>query len=78
MMIPLPRFDRRAALGVLAAGLLLHTELLLAILAALPLVAIGLFLGNRVHIGLTPLQMQRLIGIMLLVSGTSLLWRAWV
>jgi len=61
----------------LVAGLLLHTELLLTILAALPLVALGLFLGNRVHIGISPLQMQRLIGIMLLVSGTSLLWRAW-
>ncbi|MBS1236482.1 MAG: hypothetical protein H6R46_1277 [Proteobacteria bacterium] len=62
----------------LVAGLLLHTELQLTILAALPLVALGLFLGNRVHIGLSPLQMQRLIGIMLLVSGTSLLWRAWI
>ena len=61
----------------LVAGLLLHVELLLTILAALPLVALGLFLGNRVHIGLTPLQMQRLTGIILLVSGTSLLWRAW-
>jgi len=62
----------------LVAGLLLHTELQLTILAALPLVALGLFLGNRVHIGLSPLQMQRLIGIMLLVSGTSLLWRVWI
>ncbi len=62
----------------LVAGLLLHTELLLTILAALPLVALGLILGNRVHIGLSPLQMQRLIGVMLIVSGTSLLWRAWI
>jgi uncharacterized membrane protein YfcA len=61
----------------LIAGLLLHAELLLTILATLPLVALGLFLGNRVHIGLSPLQMQRLIGMILLVSGTSLLWRAW-
>lgn len=62
----------------LVAGLLLHMELLRTILAALPLVALGLFLGNRVHVGLSPLQMQRLIGILLLVSGTSLLWRAWI
>ncbi len=61
----------------LIAGLLLHAELLLTILATLPLVALGLFLGNRVHIGLSPLQMQRLIGMILLVSGASLLWRAW-
>jgi uncharacterized membrane protein YfcA len=62
----------------LIAGLLLNTALLLSILAALPLVALGLFLGNRVHIGLSPLQMQRIIGSILLVSGTSLLWRALV
>ena len=60
------------------AGLLLHMELLLTILAALPLVALGLFLGNRVHLGLSTLQMQRLIGILLLVRGPSLLWHAWI
>lgn len=59
----------------LIAGLLLHTALL-TILAALPLVALGLFLGNRLHLGLSALQMQRLIGSILLVSGASLLWRA--
>lgn len=62
----------------LVAGLLLNAELLLAILAVLPLVALGLYLGNRVHIGLSAVQMQRILGGILLVSGTSLLWRAWV
>jgi len=61
----------------LIAGLLLDIGLLFAILAALPLVALGLFLGNRVHIGLAPAQMQRLLGGLLLISGTSLLWRSW-
>lgn len=61
----------------LIAGLFLDIKLLFAILAALPLVALGLFLGNRVHIGLAPAQMQRLLGALLLVSGTSLLWRSW-
>ena len=61
----------------LVAGLLFNTELLLATLAAVPLEALGLFLGNRVHIGLSAAQMQRIIGAILLVSGTSLLWRAW-
>ena len=60
----------------LIAGLLLNTDLLLAILAALPLVVLGLFLGNRMHIGLSPTQMQRTIGTILIVSGLSLLWRA--
>lgn len=61
----------------LAAGLLLNTELQLTILAAVPLVALGLFLGDRVHVGLSPAQMQRVMGSILLTSGTSLLWRAW-
>jgi hypothetical protein len=62
----------------LGAGLLLNQELWLTIFAAVPLVALGLFLGNRVHIGLSPAQMQRIMGGILLVSGTSLLWRSWV
>lgn len=61
----------------LATGLLLQLDVLLAIAGALPLVALGLWLGNRVHVGLSPTQMQRLLGALLLVSGTSLLWRAW-
>jgi len=59
----------------LITGLLLQIELLPALAMALPLVALGLFFGNRVHVGLTPAQMQRIIGIILLVSGSSLLWR---
>jgi hypothetical protein len=61
----------------LIAGLLLNLDLLIAIAGALPLVALGLWAGNRVHVGLTPTQMQRILGALLLTSGTSLLWRAW-
>lgn len=59
------------------AGLLLETSLLFAILAALPLVAVGLWLGNHVHLGIAPQAMQRLVGVLLVVAGVSLLWRAW-
>ena len=62
----------------LLVGLLLDTSLLLAILAALPLVAAGLWLGNHAHFGITALAMQRLIGAILVVAGMSLLWHAWV
>jgi len=41
--------------------------------AALPLMLLGLRLGGRVHLGIAPGQLQRLIGALLLVSGTSLL-----
>lgn len=59
------------------AGLLLNMELIMAILAALPLVAFGLYAGNRVHLGVSSGQMQRLIGAILVISGAALLWRAW-
>jgi uncharacterized membrane protein YfcA len=61
----------------LLAGLFMQTSLLLAILAALPLVAAGLWLGNHVHFGIAPQAMQRLVGMLLIVAGVSLLWRAW-
>jgi uncharacterized protein len=59
------------------AGLFHDLALFTATLAALPLVALGLWLGNHAHLGLTTAQMQRLIGALLLLSGASLLWRAW-
>lgn len=59
----------------LVSGLLLQLDLVFALAMALPLVALGLFLGHRVHVGLTHAQMQRIIGFILLVSGTSLLWK---
>lgn len=59
------------------AGLFHDVALIAATLAALPLIGLGLWLGNCVHVGLTPARMQQLIGALLLVSGTSLLWRAW-
>ena len=59
------------------AGLLLDPTLLVTVVAALPLVALGLWIGHRVHVGLTAAQMQRLIGTLLVGSGVSLLWRAW-
>jgi uncharacterized membrane protein YfcA len=60
------------------AGLFHDVRLLSATLAALPLIALGLWLGNHVHVGLTRVQMQRIIGTLLLISGASLIWRAWL
>jgi uncharacterized membrane protein YfcA len=59
------------------AGLLLQDGIFLALLGALPLMALGLYLGHRIHVGLSTAQMHRLIGGLLLISGTSLLWKAW-
>lgn len=50
--------------------------LLAAYFAALPLVLGALYLGGRVHVGLSQAQMTRLVGLLLLVSSVSLLFKA--
>ncbi len=60
----------------LAAGLL-SAQLLPALLASAPVVSLGLYLGHRVHIGISNRQMLILVGTLLLVSGAALLIKAW-
>lgn len=60
----------------LVAGLLLTGPVWIAYFAALPLVLGALYLGGRVHVGLTQQQMTRLVGVLLLVSSVSLLFKA--
>jgi uncharacterized membrane protein YfcA len=61
----------------LAIGLLMQPNMLSSLLMALPLMGIGLYLGNRVHLGITRRQQLAIIGVLLLGSGGSLLWKAW-
>ncbi len=61
----------------LATGLLLQNGMLVALLAALPVMAIGLYLGHRAHLGISSRQMFYLIGVLLIGSGASLVWKAW-
>lgn len=42
---------------------------------ALPLMAAGMFVGGRVHTGITQAQFQKAIGVLLLISGTALALR---
>lgn len=58
-------------------GLLLQPDILMSLLLSLPLMGLGLYLGNRVHLGITRRQQLALIGVLLLGSGGSLLWKAW-
>ena len=60
----------------LAAGLLTTHAVWLAYVAALPVMLGGLYLGGRVHVGLSQMQMTRLVGVLLLVSSISLLFKA--
>ena len=61
----------------LILGLLLQPEMLSSLLIGLPVIAIGLYLGNKVHLGITHRQQLAIIGSLLLLSGSSLLWKAW-
>jgi uncharacterized membrane protein YfcA len=61
----------------LIAGLLIQESMLIAIASGLPVMALGLYIGHRVHVGLSQQTMVRIIGALLLVSGVSLLWKAW-
>lgn len=58
------------------AGLLLDARLLLTALALWPAMWLGMRLGNRTHLGMTPAQMRRSFGAVLLLSGVSLLAKA--
>ena len=60
----------------LVAGLLLSAKEWIAYLAALPLMLGALYLGGRVHVGLSQPQMTRLVGVLLLVSSVSLVFKA--
>lgn len=61
----------------LGTGLLLQSGMLTAYLGALPIMALGLWLGSHVHVGVSNAQMLRIIGFLLLLSSLSLLWKAW-
>lgn len=59
----------------LVAGLMLQEDLLLSLLLALPLMWFGLYVGNRIHLGISQAHMNKLLGTLLAVSGTSLILR---
>jgi uncharacterized protein len=50
-------------------------DALIACAAALPLMGVGIFIGNRMHATLNPLAFRRLIAVILIVSGLPLLLR---
>ena len=60
----------------LIVGLLMSAKVWTAYFAALPLMLGALYLGGRAHVGLSPSLMTRLVGVLLLVSSVSLLFKA--
>ncbi|WP_334223892.1 sulfite exporter TauE/SafE family protein [Thiosocius teredinicola] len=61
--------------GLLIAGLLLQPQLGWFLLAGLPLMAAGLYVGHHIHVGLSQRQMTIVVALLLLVSGGSLIYR---
>jgi uncharacterized membrane protein YfcA len=58
------------------SGLALQSEVWWALLILLPIMPIGLAIGHRLHAKLTPQQVGRFISGLLVLSGLSLLWKA--
>jgi uncharacterized membrane protein YfcA len=56
---------------------LLASDLLPSIALSIPVMAAGLYLGNKAHLSISNRQTLTLIGGLLLVSGASLLWKVW-
>lgn len=50
-------------------------DALIACAAALPLMLIGVFLGNHIHANLNPIAFKRLVALILIASGAPLLLR---
>jgi uncharacterized membrane protein YfcA len=60
----------------LFSGLLLQIEVWIAALYLLPFMVLGLVIGHRIHLKLDRLQIARLVSLLLLGTGVSILWKA--
>ena len=72
-LISISAFTRAILYAI--AGLLLHIAIFAGGLALAPFVFIGLKIGHRIHVGLTQEQMRRVVGAIVVVTGTLLLFK---
>ena len=61
---------------LLLSGLLLQKEIGWASLLLIPSMPVGLAIGHRLHARLTREQVGRFIRVLMVLSGISLLWKA--
>jgi uncharacterized protein len=61
-------------IGYLAIGQYTH-EVYLALAITLPTTLVGIYIGDRVHTGISELAFRRLISGALIISGAALLWK---
>lgn len=72
-LISISAFTRSIVYAV--SGLLLHSAILIGAAILAPFAWTGLRLGAHIHLGLTQEQMRRVIGVLLVLTGLSLLVR---
>jgi uncharacterized membrane protein YfcA len=72
-LISISAFTRAVVYAI--SGLLLHLSILVGGLVLAPFVLVGLKLGARIHVGLSQQQMRRVVGVLVLLTGLSLLAR---
>jgi uncharacterized membrane protein YfcA len=68
------------ALGILRGGAYIVAgeftrDVLIACALALPMMALGIFIGNRIHANLNDVAFKRLVAVILIISGLPLLMR---
>lgn len=68
------------ALGILRGGAYIVAgeftrDVLIACAAALPMMMLGIFIGNRIHANLNEVAFKRMIAVLLIISGLPLLLR---
>jgi hypothetical protein len=61
-------------IGFLAVGQF-TSEVMLFFAMAVPMMLIGIFIGDRVHTAMTEQVFRRTVSVLLIVSGTALLWK---
>jgi uncharacterized membrane protein YfcA len=65
-------------LAFIFTGVLLQVPLVLLMAIGVPATALGQYLGNMIHDRISNEQALRVIGVLLIVSGVSLLIKAWM
>ena len=69
-LISISAFSRAVLYAI--GGLLLHWTIFAGMALLAPFVWLGLRIGSRIHVGLTQVQMRRLVGVLLVLTGASL------
>ena len=54
-------------------GLLMDLKLIVAAAVMIPVMWIGILIGTRLHLGLSADQLRRIVGVLLLINGASLI-----